>query len=533
MTIRSVRSIAQITTKLVIILFLGTACVKTESATTSVPPTAPATTAPIKPTDVLPTVTSHSTETATPTVEMVPMPVFVPVDCRFKTPPVPAECGDLIVLEDRDQPDGATVTIHVAIFRSYNPNPAPDPVIYLMGGGGGNALGNAAYYLNAVGNTILASRDFIMYNQRGTHYNEPFLECPGEAAFMRALDAEDISKEEYDDRTEAFLLECHNNLLKQGINLSLYNSVTNAADLNDLRIALGYEQVNYYGTSYGTRLGLTLMRYYPEGIRSVILDSVFPPQVDYPSEVISSFMGAVNRVFKTCSEDISCRDKYPQLEETFFQVIDELDRNPVSIHIDNHKVVIDDDVFLDSIYMLLHPATSIPDIPYAIYSARDGNFEPLEWVFEYITSYNDSVATGVFYSSVCRDEVGFDSYENALVIAANYPPQVASFYAAPSFYETCEWWQSGEADPMENEPVVSDIPTLIFSGSYDPITSPEWGQRAAETLNSSYYYEFPNMGHGVMRSDECAKRIGMEFLDEPLAEPDASCIDKLTSPDFR
>jgi pimeloyl-ACP methyl ester carboxylesterase len=516
-----------------IILFLSAACVRTEPATQSVAQTPSGATASSDSTVVPSTVTSNPTEMATTTRETASMPVFIRGDCRFSSPTGSVDCGDLIVAEDRGQPDGATVTIHVAIFHSYSSNPEPDPVVYLMGGGGGDALGNAAYYLNAVGNTIRASRDFIMYNQRGTRYDEPFLECPGEAVFMRALDAEDISQEESDDRTEAFMLECHNNLVEQGIDLSLYNSVTNADDLNDLRIALGYEQVNYYGTSYGTRLGLTLMRYHPDGIRSVILDSVLPPQVDYPSEVITSFMGAVNRIFESCSENKGCRDKYPQLEETFFQVIDELDREPVSIQIDDRNVIVDDDLFLDSIYIFLHPATALPDIPYAIYSAHEGNFEPLEWAFEYITSYSDSVATGVFYSSVCREEVVFDSYENTLTAAADYAPQVADFYAGPSFYETCEWWQSGEADPVENEPVISDIPTLIFSGYYDPITSPQWGQRAAETLSNSYSYEFPNMGHGVMRSDECAKRIGIEFLDDPWNEPDASCIDRLTSPDFK
>ena len=103
-----------------------------------------------------------------------------------------------------------------------------------------------------------------------------------------------------------------------------YNSVTNAADAEDLRRALNYQGVNYYGTSYGTRLAHTLIRYYPENIRSVILDTVFPPQVAYPNEAIVSFSGAHERVFQRCADDEVCRDKYPNLEETFYHVVEDL-----------------------------------------------------------------------------------------------------------------------------------------------------------------------------------------------------------------
>ena len=190
-------------------------------------------------------------------------------------------------------------------------------------------------------------------------------------------------------------------------------------------------------------------------------------------------------------------------------------------------------VFLDAIYMALHPASALPDIPGAIDAASHGSFGPLRWAIESLSRYSENVATGVYFSSVCRDEVGFDTNDHALEVVARYPPQWADYYDLASFFATCEAWGAGEADPVENEAVVSDIPALVFAGHFDPITTPEWCQRAAETLSNSYYYEFPNMAHGVMRSDECALRIGLEFLDDPWTEPDASCLEKLAAPDFR
>jgi pimeloyl-ACP methyl ester carboxylesterase len=366
-----------------------------------------------------------------------------------------------------------------------------------------------------------------MYNQRGTHYNDPFLECPGEATFNRELNALQISREEVEVLEKEFLTECRDHLSAQGIDLGQYNSVTNAADAEDLRRALGYPRVNYYGTSYGTRLALTLMRYYPEGIRSVILDSVFPPQVAYPSEAIVSFNGALERVFQRCAADEGCREDYPNLEETFYQVVDRLRTDPDEIIAANGVVVVDEGVFLDAVYMLLHPSDGIDGLPHAIDSASRGSFGPLKGAIDSLSSYNRNVATGVNLSSLCRDEIGFDSYEHALAVAVDYPPLLADHLVNPYTFELCDMWLSAvtePADPLENTPVESDIPALIFAGSYDPITSPAWARRAAETLSSSYLYEFANMAHGVMRSDECALHIGLQFLEDPTSEPDAACM---------
>jgi pimeloyl-ACP methyl ester carboxylesterase len=83
------------------------------------------------------------------------------------------------------------------------------------------------------------------------------------------------------------------------------------------------------------------------------------------------------------------------------------------------------------------------------------------------------------------------------------------------------------------EPVVSDVPALIFAGQFDPITPSAWGQLAAETLSNSFFYEFPNLGHGVMDSDRCALEIGLQFLDDPTTEPDVCCMDALPGPSFK
>jgi pimeloyl-ACP methyl ester carboxylesterase len=97
----------------------------------------------------------------------------------------------------------------------------------------------------------------------------------------------------------------------------------------------------------------------------------------------------------------------------------------------------------------------------------------------------------------------------------------------------CDLWNVPTADPKENEAVVSDIPTLIFSGRYDPITPPKWAELVAETLSASFYYEFPNMPHGVMRSNSCTFQMGLAFLDDPLRAPESTYMNDLESVEFR
>jgi pimeloyl-ACP methyl ester carboxylesterase len=143
------------------------------------------------------------------------------------------------------------------------------------------------------------------------------------------------------------------------------------------------------------------------------------------------------------------------------------------------------------------------------------------------------MAMGFEWSMMCNEEVPFESYELGRELAAGLPLQIAEYFDSYYEFTLCESWQSGQADPVENSSVVSDIPALVFAGQFDPVTPPEWGRLAAETLSNHFFYEFPGLGHGIMRSDRCGLEIGLQFLADPAREPDASCLDELTGLNFQ
>lgn len=174
-------------------------------------------------------------------------------------------CGFLVVPEDHSQPKGHTIRLAVAIFKTPSSHPAPDPVLVLGGGPGNAVLENTGPMYNAANLAyLLQDRDLILLDQRGTGYSQPSLRC---------LDNEDFRA-------------CHDRLLKSGINLNAFTTLEDAADVHDLIRALSYQQVNLDGVSYGTRLALTVMRLFPADLRSVVLDSVVPPQINLFTSVL-------------------------------------------------------------------------------------------------------------------------------------------------------------------------------------------------------------------------------------------------------
>jgi pimeloyl-ACP methyl ester carboxylesterase len=253
-----------------------------------------------------------------------------------------------------------------------------------------------------------------------------------------------LTLEERKQRETEFLLDCHEDLLERGINLSAYNTAENAADVEDLRLALGYDQVNLYGISYGSRLALTVMRDYPEGVRSAIIDGVLPLQANLDGEIAPQAHAALNAVFEDCAADPDCNQAHPDLEETFYRVIDDLNAEPVSLRTGGKTVIVDGYDFLDTFFQLLYSADAIPWIPLLIDQAGQGEF--LETQI-YAPPDRGAWGTGMHYSVWCREEQSFETQEEAYALAADLPPVFGKYFADALDWDVCAVWQSGAADP--------------------------------------------------------------------------------------
>jgi pimeloyl-ACP methyl ester carboxylesterase len=437
-------------------------------------------------------------------------------------------CGYLVVPENRAVPNGRLIQLHVAVFQSVLEGPEPDPVVHLAGGPGSSSLDVSGYMLNQGLDQILERRNFILFDQRGTGYSSPRLDCPERDALTPALLSEGLSGQDSLPAIVDAFQRCHDRLVAEGNDLSAYNSAASAADLNDLRIALGYQQLNLYGVSYGTRLALTMMRDYPQAIRSVVLDSTYPLEVNLYTALAPDAGRAFNVLFDDCAADPACNAAYPNLRAVFYNLVDQLNASPVTVPLSvdgsNIPVSLTGNLLIDVLFVGLYNPTVAANMPKMIYQVQRGEYAILR--DRLLLYFDTSGALGMGTSVQCAEEIPFNSGDEAYTAAQGVQPEIAAFFpqSVQYLFAVCRDWNEITPDPRENQPVTSDIPTLILAGEFDPITPPAWGQMTAGHLSNSYFFEFPGNGHWVTRSSRCALSIALAFWDNPSVPPDASCL---------
>ncbi len=521
-----------------------------EPATEEPEPTDTAVPEPTSTAEPEPTATTEPEPTATdepePTATAVPQPVaqFDEASCEFDVPSgFDVTCGWLTVPEDHfDSTNEKTIQLHIAIFASESSSPEPEPIVYLEGGPGGEPLEAIPFTFASRFAPFLVNHDLIMYDQRGTGYSQPSLACPETYEMAFDLLEQDLSYEELTEISFDTIFTCHERLLSEGVNLAAYNSAQSAADLAAMREALGYDAWNLWGISYGTRLAQTTMRDHPEGLRSVILDSTYPLEANLLTDTPANAGRAFDVFFAGCAADEACNAAYPNLETVFYETVAQLNAETIRLPVNNlftgesyNSYFVGDDL-LGILFQSLYSTEIIPDLPKLIYDVNQGETTTLSALVSSFMINGQFFSLGMQFSVQCNEENSFTNAEEITAGIAAYPELENFFKYSPNLgtqaLTICDAWGAGVADGVENEPVSSDIPTLVLAGEYDPITPPAWGELVANHLGNAYYYEFPGTGHGASIAGDCPFDVTQSFLAMPDSAPDASCIASLGGPTF-
>jgi pimeloyl-ACP methyl ester carboxylesterase len=482
----------------------------------------------------------NTAPTPAPAPTATPQPTGVPrfeeTKCWFKAPfGRDVECGWLIVPEDHAQPGGKTIRLAVARFKSDADKPEPDPIVYLEGGPGGGPLKSYPLQFDVLFGPLVEQRDMIIFDQRGTGYSEPSLNCLElKELALQTLD-QDLSQAESSKLAIEAALKCHDRLVKEGVNLAAYNTVQNAADIEALRQALGYDQLNLYGTSYGTRLALTALRDHPAGIRSAIIDSVVPLQADLFGQTLPNGMAALEKVFTACAAEASCQANYPNLRQVLLDTTAQLDKAPAKLNItlksgERKEALLNGDGLIGLLFQGLYMTPLIPTFPRMIYDAHDGKYDLIGGLMAAQLAQYDDISQGMYYSVNCQDEVPFTDAKQVEADVQQYPEFEA--LADQSTLKLCQSWGVPASAARENQAVSSDVPTLVISGEFDPITPPPFGAEAAQTLSKSYSFVAPRAGHGSSVSEDCPRSLVLAFLDNPAQKPNAACLSEMAQTTF-
>ena len=457
-------------------------------------------------------------------------PQYEQAACMFTLPAGMVEgrditCGYLTVPERYEDPQGPTIRLAVAIIKSKSPNPQPDPVFFAQGGPGGSTLDLFPGLL--MDHPLRENHDLVLFDQRGTLYSQPKLACP--EIFdetLKVLD-KDLSDAESNQLYRQAADACRARLAGAGVELSAFHNLGNAQDVDSPRQALGYDQINFYGVSYGTLLALHVMREFPNGLRSVILDGVVPPQIDFNFEATRTIDGAFTQLFEACAADTDCNHDYPELEKVFFDQVAALDKQPVTISLSDpqtgkvYPALINGDALIQTLVQAIYSSELLPLLPKMIYDVRAGEYTLVERVLSIVT-FDQTVMEGMYYSVICAED---GTYDPAKVDYTGIRPRLLKNENADSqaFSQLCADWNVTQIGAQADAPVVSSVPTLILNGRFDPVTPERYGKLVAQTLENSYVFTFPNTAHGAI-GNECANQMMESFVNKPNATPDSACL---------
>ena len=439
-----------------------------------------------------------------------------------------ARCGYLTVPENRLRPTGRTISLAVAIVPPVSSTPAPDPVVYLAGGPGVSAISGANA---AVAAGFNRDRELILVDQRGVGFSKPPLFCPDSFRFVTRRVGLVYDAAATGRRQTAATRACRRDHVGQGVDLSAYNTTENAADVADLRTALGLAEWNVYGVSYGTDLALTLMREHPEGIRSATLDSVVPPHTASLGGLWDNAREGFDNLFSACAAQRRCRQRHPGLRRTFTDLVRKLEARPVTTRARPTtggppvKVVLDGGALANWLVLMALGPPVYPNVPNAIDRLAAGRPDNVAAGWASLSRQPvNGLQNGVFCSEWVPYEPKSDLLRRGRRAFPSYPDSVlAQAPQLPFTFDDCRVWDVPKAPAAQRAVTQSSIPTLLLSGTFDAVTAPSQARVAAQTLPNSTVVDMPGVGHDVVDKSRCGQRVLASFLSAPGA-PDTSCV---------
>jgi pimeloyl-ACP methyl ester carboxylesterase len=431
--------------------------------------------------------------------------------------------GYLIVPEYRSQMNGRrTIGLPFIIIKSRSSSPSSDPVLITAGGPGGSILVRAR---NRSRSPLLERHDVILFEQRGTRYAEPALLGPQIDAAFRSGWGSRLNGKPDPALMEAALAKTLQDYKEMGVELEGYTTKESASDIIELRKLLGIESWNLYGISYSTKLMLAVMRDDPSGVRSAILDSVLPNDVNWDEEAPANILEVFRKVLSAAREDMSLKARLKGIEDRWIELLTEANNRPIELDIKNSsdgssfRVRLDAAGIMNCIYAGLEDPEWIPRLPLIIEAACEGHVSVLAPLAEiYLESFL-GYAWGMRLSVWCNEEFPFERPESILH-PIGLPRELTSFVQAAVPLEALHIWPQGSPAQEENEPVISKVPVLIAAGEFDPDTPVKWAYSAAAHLPNAQVIEFAGMSHVPLFAHPEANRIMREFFIDPKRKVD-------------
>jgi pimeloyl-ACP methyl ester carboxylesterase len=442
--------------------------------------------------------------------------------CPIPDTEAEARCGTYTVWENRALAAGRTIDINIIVIPALSESPRPDPIVPLSGGPGGAATTGVRGWARS---SFRRDRDIVLVDQRGTGKSNPlYCQVAVEGDLQSYLDPAFTAEK---------FARCRERL-EPLADLTQYTTPIFADDLHEILLAFGYDKVNLTGGSYGTRAALVYMRRHPETVRTAVLNGVAPIAFRNPLYHAYESQKALELTFGGCAAEPDCHTAFPNLEQEFAELIERLEREPAQVTLPHpetgEQVTLSmsryafAEALRTSMYYL-NVARAVPLLIHRAYEADYAFFVDLG--LRNNMAIVDALAFGMLLSVTCPEDLSrIDEDE----IAALTDGTFLGDHRVRNQLAACSVWPARELPAGYGEPVSVEVPTLLLSGTIDPVTSPRWGAEAASHLPNSLHLVVP-AAHGA--GGPCISTIRHEFLEKGSVEGlDTSCVSEISLPPF-
>lgn len=439
---------------------------------------------------------------------------------------IEARCGRLAVAENPAAPHGRQIELRVAVVPAVSTRKLPDPLFILAGGPG---MAATSFYASVapVFEPIHRDRDIVLLDQRGT-------------GGSNALNCESSEEDLYQSSTAQIVAETQRclKMLSARADVRFYTTSLAVQDLDRVRAALGYDQIDLYGSSYGTVVAQQYVRRFPDRVRSVILDGVVPPQLALGATSALDAQAALVSIFSRCVQQPACHARFGDPAASYRQVREALAAHPVWLDLTDptsgepYRLQFTN----DQLAMVLRLASYTPELaallPLDLHEAgATGNYGPLAGQFLLIDRvYGDAVAEGMNYTVVCSEDVPF--YQVNDEERAELAKTFLGTSQLDGLQAVCGIWPRGPVDPDFHQPLHSQVPALLLSGGNDPITPPRYAALASRGFAHGLSLVIPGFGHGQL-TDPCMAGVMAQFIRRAsVAGLDTACTRQLSPMPF-
>ncbi len=447
--------------------------------------------------------------------------------CQIPNVAGESRCGTYEVYENRKTKIGRRIALKIVVLPALSSKPAPDALFMLAGGPGQAATENAEFFARTFA-AVRRDRDIVLVDQRGTGNSNP-LDCD--------LRVGNGLQKYFGDLYPIDAVRRCRDRLEQRADIRLYTTPIAMDDLDEVRSALGYQRINIFGTSYGTRAALVYMRRYPNRVRGVILKGVVPMSLILPHAIARDAQQSLDLLFADCAADEMCRQAFPNLRQEFQIVLSRLDKESAKTDLSDpntgavEQIEISRGLFATTLRSLLQNVNTTSQVPMLIHRAFENDFVPFARLALTIRrSAADLLSSGMFLSVICAEDIPLTDSD---VIERESKGTFLGNYYARQIIQASEIWRCGERPRGYNQTVRSNIPVLLISGHLDPATPPSGAEETARHLPNSLHLVVKNGSHSYAGLSPCVDKIMAKFIESgSTANLDISCINEIRRPPF-